>query len=231
MNAYGTGNDPMAAQELYDEMKRKGVTPHLFTYGVMLKVWGMSSLPEALQRAEAIYQDLAADEKAEVGVWHTNALMNIYANFGRVEKAKECLEAIAKTIVPQQVHYNTVLKACARSDNQSIDVLAEAAQLVQTMRDRLQRPDVVTYTTLLQIYRRNDVAYAISRTLVEGMMKLAASGETSAAPTVQTWMALLDYWRTGTSRPHDTELDWIERVCNHEAVQHSVSRLRQAGRI
>jgi pentatricopeptide repeat protein len=218
MAAYGQSNDPVQAHQWYDRMKQHGVQPHLYTYGVMLKAWWSSKLPETVERAETIYRDLQADPDHQVGVWHTNALLNIYANFGRVDQARQCLEAIRKDMVPQRVHYNTVLKAYAaypsfhqqnpnRGSGHIIDLVTEATELVHTMRAQSQRPDAYTFTTLLQIMKQNNVPYGEARRLVEGMLQLAAAGESSAAPTVQTWLALLQYWRLSSRDDDDQEED------------------------
>jgi pentatricopeptide repeat protein len=218
MAAYGQSNDPVQAHQWYERMKQQGVKPHLYTYGVMLKAWWSSKLPETVERAETIYRDLQADPDHQVGVWHTNALLNIYANFGRVDQARQCLEAIRKDMVPQRVHYNTVLKAYAaypcfhqihpnKGSGHIIDLVTEATELVHSMRAQSQRPDAYTFTTLLQIMKQNNIPYGEARRLVEGMLQLAAAGESSAAPTAQTWLALLQYWRRS---PRDDDDDQEE---------------------
>lgn len=191
-------NHTLRAQAIYQEMIRrwedgdKAFEPHLFTYGLMLKVWASSTHPQAGEKAQEVYSQMKSrnDKKLVPGVWHVTTLMDAHAGCGNVEIVHDLLQNELQ-IDPQRIHYNTLLKAYARSSS-AVDAPEQAASIMERMKDD-QRPDAATYTNFLKILQNSNrpSAYEDSREVIKGMLELSRTGEASATPTAQTWTVIL----------------------------------------
>ena len=210
----------LRAQALYQEMQRRwqegdeNFTPHLFTYGMMLKIWASSSHPQAASKADEVYQHMKSrsDGKVAPGVWHVTTLMDAHAASGNCARVHELMENELQ-IPPERVHYNILLKSYARSPD-TPNAAEKAASIMEIMRDT-QRPDTVTYTTFLKVLQnsRREDAYETSKEVVNGMLELLKTGETSVTPSANTWTVLLETLLNASHMSNESkrlEVAWME---------------------
>ena len=127
-------------------LSRMTVEPNVITYSTCLLAWKNSpDLPEAVERGEALLQDMQSRGlKPNVVVLST--LISLYAREGMAERAEEVLEQIEK---PNILTYTAVLNAWAKSGR---DVaLSRAFELL----DRMEaQPNVTTFNTIIKVIEK-----------------------------------------------------------------------------
>ncbi len=150
-------------QELYDQHGDHSMRPNIASFGAVLNAWAREGNAE---RAQAIVDHMESlqDEYEELSANTViyNTLINSWAKSGSNEagcKAADILEKMQtlykngnKEVKPTRITYNSVMSAYHKSGHK--DAFIRSKQLLDQMEveeDTSIHPDVVTYTTFLNI--------------------------------------------------------------------------------
>merc|ERR1719191_2130810 len=147
IKAYGRARDIERVRELWNEMRRRNVTPTSITLGCMVDALVNNSLPdEAFNLVREI-----RDESQHADILNTVIYSTLLKGFaqarqpGRVQDVFEEMKELG--IACNTVSYNTMLDANARTGK-----MDRADELFREMQASGVTPDVITYSTLVKGY-------------------------------------------------------------------------------
>merc|ERR1719298_37050 len=147
IKAYGRARDIERVRELWQEMRRRHVTPTSITLGCMVDALVRNSLPdEAFDLVRGI-----RDESEYADILNTVIYSTLLKGFaqsrqpGRVQDVFEEMKQMG--IACNTVSYNTMLDANARTGK-----MDRADELFREMQASGVSPDVITYSTLVKGY-------------------------------------------------------------------------------
>merc|ERR1719261_1266321 len=147
IKAYGRARDIERVRELWNEMRRRHVTPTSITLGCMVDALVCNSLPdEAFDLVSGI-----RDESEYADILNTVIYSTLLKGFaqsrqpGRVQDVFEEMKQMG--IACNTVSYNTMLDANARTGK-----MDRADELFRDMLASGVSPDVITYSTLVKGY-------------------------------------------------------------------------------
>lgn len=173
-------------QEMYDEHGDKSMKPTKASFGAVLNAWAREG---NAQRAQAIVdhmetlQDSYGEEMSANHVIY-NTLINSWSKSGSVESGKKAQEILTKMqelcengkkeVCPSRITYNSVLAAYHKSgDKHTFTKANKILQQMENSEDPSILPDVVTYTTFLNIVSKwkNNLKIDTAEEVLEKMMK------------------------------------------------------------
>merc|ERR1719502_1584710 len=147
IKAYGRARDIERVRELWNEMRRRHVTPTSITLGCMVDALVCNSLPdEAFELVREI-----RDESEFADILNTVIYSTLLKGFaqarqpGRVQDVFDEMKEMG--IACNTVSYNTMLDANARTGK-----MDRADELFREMQASGVSPDVITYSTLVKGY-------------------------------------------------------------------------------
>merc|ERR1719311_1093042 len=147
IKAYGRARDIERVRELWNEMRRRHVTPTSITLGCMVDALVRNSLPDgAFDLVRGI-----RDESEYADILNTVIYSTLLKGFaqsrqpGRVQDVFEEMKQMG--IACNTVSYNTMLDANARTGK-----MDRADELFREMQAAGVSPDVITYSTLVKGY-------------------------------------------------------------------------------
>ena len=145
-------HDPVKAQEIFNHMCKAGedVAPSTVAYTTMLNVWSSSDLPEASDRVIELFREMKANGHSLDTVGYTS-LISAVGRSGEENaptKAIDIFEQMKESRVrPDQQTYSVLISIMAKASQQ-----AAAMNIYQEMQDCGIRPNVITVTTLLNMW-------------------------------------------------------------------------------
>ena len=170
-------------QEAHKKSPKTTPAPNTVSFNSVLHAWSRSSLPGAVNRAQAVLEFMIKANKPEIApdVISFTSVLNALAKSKEPDKAVRArkllnimieMYEISKrpNLKPSQIPFNAVLNACAFSasdttDEQKLAALKVALTTFSELRKRA-RPDTVSYGNLMKSYhnlmppgaKRNEVA-------------------------------------------------------------------------
>eukprot|EP01063_Lacrimia_lanifica_P029455 TRINITY_DN4493_c0_g1_i2.p1 TRINITY_DN4493_c0_g1~~TRINITY_DN4493_c0_g1_i2.p1 ORF type:complete len:393 (+),score=149.69 TRINITY_DN4493_c0_g1_i2:80-1258(+) len=129
------------------KMRESGVAPNIHTYNTCI---GQCSRAGQPQECFALFKALVKDGLTP----DSNSWMRLIAACGAVNQAHEVLNAMSRQRPPTYVHYNALLGVCMKCrDAPSAEFFFNT---MLTTRDKDCRPNTITFTTLMSLYRAKD---------------------------------------------------------------------------
>merc|ERR1719482_1673006 len=147
IKAYGRARDIERVRELWNEMRRRNVTPTSITLGCMIDALVCNGLPD---EAFGLVREIR-DESEYADVLNTVIYSTLLKGFaqarqpGRVQDVFDEMKEMG--IACNTVSYNTMLDANARTGK-----MDRADELFREMQESGVSPDVITYSTLVKGY-------------------------------------------------------------------------------
>jgi len=147
IKAYGRARDIERVRELWNEMRRRNVTPTSITLGCMIDALVCNGLPD---EAFGLVREIR-DESEYADVLNTVIYSTLLKGFaqarqpGRVQDVFDEMKEMG--IACNTVSYNTMLDANARTGK-----MDRADELFREMQASGVSPDVITYSTLVKGY-------------------------------------------------------------------------------
>merc|ERR1719327_894515 len=147
IKAYGRARDIERVRELWNEMRRRNVTPTSITLGCMIDALVSNGLPD---EAFGLVREIR-DESEYADVLNTVIYSTLLKGFaqarqpGRVQEVFDEMKEMG--IACNTVSYNTMLDANARTGK-----MDRADELFREMQASGVSPDVITYSTLVKGY-------------------------------------------------------------------------------
>merc|ERR1740138_871037 len=147
IKAYGRAKDIERVQELWDEMRRRHVTPTSITLGCMVDALVNNGRPEeAFELVREIREESAYADILNTVIYST--LLKGFAQSRQPGRVQEVFEQMKEMgIACNTVSYNTMLDANARTGK-----MDRADELFREMQASGVSPDVITYSTLVKGY-------------------------------------------------------------------------------
>merc|ERR1719274_42018 len=147
IKAYGRARDIERVRELWNEMRRRHVTPTSITLGCMVDALVSNGLPD---EAHELVREIR-DESEFADILNTviySTLLKGFAQSRQPAKVQDVFEEMkAMGIACNTVSYNTMLDANARTGK-----MDRADELFREMQVSGVSPDVITYSTLVKGY-------------------------------------------------------------------------------
>ncbi len=141
---------------------------------------------DAVARAEAILKNSAM---IQPNAFHYCAVLNGHAKRGDAKKAEQLLQSMMdRNILPNTVAFNCVLDALSKSNENK--VVERAEQLLKRMNGRT-RPDMVSYTNLLNLYSKHAMGEKAEE-LFEQVLKLEDEGKLKRGPSDLNYRCVID---------------------------------------
>jgi pentatricopeptide repeat protein len=168
-------NDTVKVEDLHIQMIDDGVKPNVYIYDTMINTHSKSG---NFEKAGEMF-DLMIKEKIKPDVYIYTSMLDVYAKSGKIEKAILMFESMKRGLVT----YNIMLDAYAKDLK-----LEQAIELFATMQKEGMLPDVVTYTTMINVYSK-DVDKAI-----ELFDSMKAEG---ISPDIQVYNLMIDVFAKG----------------------------------
>ncbi|KAJ1930323.1 hypothetical protein IWQ60_000435 [Tieghemiomyces parasiticus] len=99
------------ALKLYNQLKRRGLSPDPQTYTALLNVCAGSDSPRAVSEAEKIFEHLK--ERFPPGIIHINTLLKVYAETGHFDRMTEMYKQLPPSgnNAPDNITYTIVIQA------------------------------------------------------------------------------------------------------------------------
>merc|ERR1719456_818503 len=147
IKAYGRARDIERVRELWNEMRRRHVTPTSITLGCMVDALVSNGLPdEAFELVREIREESEFADILNTVIYST--LLKGFAQARQPHRVQEVFEDMKKVgIACNTVSYNTMLDANARTGR-----MDRADELFRDMQACGVSPDVITYSTLVKGY-------------------------------------------------------------------------------
>merc|ERR1719253_514808 len=147
IKAYGRARDVDRVRELWNEMRRRAVSPTSITLGCMVDALVTNGFPdEAQQLGREILEDESSAEILNTVIYST--LLKGFAQARQPQRVQEVFEDMKRIgIACNTVSYNTMLDANARTGR-----MDRADELFRDMQASGVSPDVITYSTLVKGY-------------------------------------------------------------------------------
>merc|ERR1719456_1224482 len=147
IKAYGRARDIERVRELWNEMRRRHVTPTSITLGCVIDALVNNGFPEeAQQLVREILEDENSAEILNTVIYST--LLKGFAQARQPHRVQEVFEDMKRIgIACNTVSYNTMLDANARTGR-----MDRADELFRDMQACGVTPDVITYSTLVKGY-------------------------------------------------------------------------------
>merc|ERR1719236_188057 len=165
IKAYGRARDIERVRELWDEMRRRNVTPTSITLGCMVDALVCNGLPdEAFELVREIRDESEFADILNTVIYST--LLKGFAQTRQPAKVQEVFDEMKEMgIACNTVSYNTMLDANARTGK-----MDRADELFREMQASGVSPDVITYSTLVKGYCQAgdiDRGYQVLNEMVE----------------------------------------------------------------
>merc|ERR1719379_134982 len=147
IKAYGRARDIERVRELWNEMRRRHVTPTSITLGCMVDALVSNSLPdEAFELVREIRDESEFAEILNTVIYST--LLKGFAQSRQPARVQDVFDEMKLMgIACNTVSYNTMLDANARTGK-----MDRADELFREMQASGVSPDVITYSTLVKGY-------------------------------------------------------------------------------
>merc|ERR1719420_694408 len=147
IKAYGRARDIERVRELWNEMRRRNVTPTSITLGCMIDALVSNGLPdEAFGLVREIRDDSEYADILNTVIYST--LLKGFAQSRQPGRVQEVFDEMKQMgIACNTVSYNTMLDANARTGK-----MDRADELFREMQSSGVSPDVITYSTLVKGY-------------------------------------------------------------------------------
>eukprot|EP01018_Ginkgo_biloba_P013190 Gb_32456 [translate_table: standard] len=137
--AYSRHGFPEEALTLFHQMQRTDIQPNQFTFASVLPACAELA---ALEQGNKIHDEIIRSG-CQSNVFVENALVNMYAKCGSLEKARKLFDAMSQR---DAVSWNTMIAGYAQSGR-----VDEALKLFQ----EIPQPDVVSWTLMVAGYAQN----------------------------------------------------------------------------
>merc|ERR1719253_798605 len=165
IKAYGRARDVDRVRELWNEMRRRAVSPTSITLGCMVDALVSNGFPdEAQQLVREILEDESSAEILNTVIYST--LLKGFAQARQPHRVQEVFEDMKRVgIACNTVSYNTMLDANARTGR-----MDRADELFRDMQASGVAPDVITYSTLVKGYCQagdTDQGFQVLKEMVE----------------------------------------------------------------
>jgi pentatricopeptide repeat protein len=165
IKAYGRARDVDRVRELWNEMRRRAVSPTSITLGCMVDALVTNGFPdEAQQLVREILEDENSAEILNTVIYST--LLKGFAQARQPQRVQEVFEDMKRIgIACNTVSYNTMLDANARTGR-----MDRADELFRDMQASGVSPDVITYSTLVKGYCQSgdiDQGFQVLKEMVE----------------------------------------------------------------
>merc|ERR1719473_2268858 len=147
IKAYGRARDIERVRELWNEMRRRHVTPTSITLGCVIDALVNNSLPdEAFELVREIREESEFADILNTVIYST--LLKGFAQSRQPQRVQDVFEQMKDMgIACNTVSYNTMLDANARTGR-----MDRADELFREMQASGVSPDVITYSTLVKGY-------------------------------------------------------------------------------
>ena len=144
---------------------------------------------DAMSRAEFILKNSSLT--VTPNPYHYCAILDGYAKRGDAKKAEQLFQSMAdRNVPPNTVACNCVLDALLKSSENK--VVERSEQLLKRMnQDRRMKPDVVTFTNLLNIYSKHAMGEQAER-LLERMLALKDEDKLMKGPSELNYRCVID---------------------------------------
>merc|ERR1719261_983733 len=202
IKAYGRARDIERVRELWNEMRRRHVTPTSITLGCMVDALVCNGLPdEAFELVREIRDESEFADILNTVIYST--LLKGFAQARQPARVQEVFDEMKEMgIACNTVSYNTMLDANARTGK-----MDRADELFREMQSTGVSPDVITYSTLVKGYCQSgdiDKGYQV-------LNEMVANGVHE--PDEILYNSLLD----GCAKQHrvDDALKLVEDMHNH----------------
>merc|ERR1719375_2417252 len=166
IKAYGRARDIERVRELWNEMRRRHVTPTSITLGCVIDALVNNGFPdEALSLTREIKEDETCKDILNTVIYST--LLKGFAQARQPGRVQDVFEEMKEMgIACNTVSYNTMLDANARTGK-----MDRADELFRDMLASGVTPDVITYSTLVKGYCQAgdiDQGFQVLKDMVKG---------------------------------------------------------------
>ncbi|KAL2608668.1 hypothetical protein R1flu_027241 [Riccia fluitans] len=158
LNACATGVFTEKAEELLERMVRMGVQPDIITFNILIKLFAKAAKPEQLLNMI----DQMEDHGIEPDISTFNSLVSAYINLGDIEEAERIVHVMqeaADSSSSSQNRGNSLntspwVERINNSDEigDNVESTADGSKSPTRFWSRVVKPDVRTYTTLMNGY-------------------------------------------------------------------------------
>jgi len=176
-------------------LRMMSTEPNIVTYTTCILAWKNSpNLPEAVERAGALYEDLRMSDITPNAMMFST-LISLYARRGLADYAEDVLQHVEK---PNIIIYATVLEAWANSNRE--DAIEKAFDLIERMEK--VKPNIITLNILVKVVTNNHGPK------VENLQKIKRIWElTNIEPDIRTYNAMFN--ACGASKGEEMALNFL----------------------
>ncbi|KAK1267121.1 Pentatricopeptide repeat-containing protein [Acorus gramineus] len=184
------GSSPLDSLRLYDQMRKRSVSPDAHTFKYSFKACGAGSL---IKEGKSIHSDCVR-RFAETDALIANSLMQMYVEFGEIGDARRVFDSI---VTKDVVSWTTILNGCLKSG--AVD---EAVKVFDAMPER----NVVSWTIMVSGFAKiglSGEAIGFFKRMVEEGVK----------PDEVSIVSVL----SACARSKDLETgEWVHRLCGNK---------------
>ncbi|KAH7366485.1 hypothetical protein KP509_18G080700 [Ceratopteris richardii] len=127
------------ALDSYEQMRTDGLSPNAFTYACLLKA---CSITQNVDMGKQIHEEIASQKLLEEDVILGNALVDMYAKFGALTKARQVFDELS---CRDTVSWSTLIAGYIHNGKNR-----EAVDFYEQMVSDRTLPDALTYTCILK---------------------------------------------------------------------------------
>ena len=149
IKAYGQSNQLDNAFRVFSKMKSEGCVPNDITYGCLIDACVRS---RSIKKAHSTYENMLRDGIKPNTVIYTT-LIKGFTQTKNLEGAIKIYDKMKKdpTCQPNNITYNSLLDCCTKCND-----LNKLKDIFTEMQTAGRRPDLITFTTIIKGYCRNE---------------------------------------------------------------------------
>ena len=210
--AWAISTDPKSVQKAEDYLKELP-NPITHRFNIVLNGWAKCDDPRSAHKCAALFKSMRALQKSTGNATIKpiastyGILIAAYANKGMATEAEAVLDELLheyerrhdSDLLPDRIHFNSLMDAWAKSGDKFTAERAEATllrmrKLASATNNGSLVPDVISYTSLLNAWAKSNDPVAASRAeaTLQKMEKMYKSGMQDMKPNVMTYAAVLD---------------------------------------
>jgi len=150
------------------------------SYGILIHIYGVRG---EIDKMMDLFRKMKENTiQIDIGIYCT--LMNVFGKRGQIQQMNELFEELKKTMKPTNVAYNIVVNALGKKKD-----LKSVLNLHEEMREFGLNPDVITYTSTIQILSKSR---APSKQQIDMVKQMYENG---IKPSVWCVVAIVDCFR------------------------------------